>query len=202
MFILAFVLSFLVRLSFGQSADTPYQTSFAANLNIADSVIHLAYDAASGTSVGVQQPLCGNLYAIDPSTFSVIACCSSLLQKNSLMYTPVKSGLLNGGSVPATNSTLVYMMASIAQSSACAAHTVGTGGNALATGIIAWMTTFHAVPRFGGTTPVPTSTVTYTLSKTGFTLSTLSAAQLSTLNSECATVTSSTARYCGTAGAV
>jgi hypothetical protein len=133
-----------------------FQVRYAANLNIGDSVINITN--SDGGSIGV------NVYVFDPSE-ELISCCTCLLTPNALQSLSVKNSLISNTLIPVTPTAVVIKLV------ACVP---GTG--ALASGLVAWGTTLHAVP---------TPAAAYGVTETRFTNGTLSAAELTRITSTC-----------------
>src|ERR1039457_3754750 len=66
------------------AADTPFQVSYAANLQAGESYINIVSDAANGAPLlgpglgGAVGNICVNVYAFDPNE-EMISCCSCLV---------------------------------------------------------------------------------------------------------------------------
>ncbi len=182
--------------AFGQASDTPFQIRYFGYLNGGDSFINLSNSGAGSTIASPQNGLvCANLYAISPGTHALIACCSCLLPANGLQSVNVTADLLGGGAnIPPSNSVVVKSMASNGNSVACNASTVGIGGNVLVIGMLIWGTSIRPIPndtvtvvsdgQTSGPTPV-SSSVKYGSSVIQFSPATLSAAELTTLDTQC-----------------
>ena len=178
-----FIPAIIVLLSttaYPQAADTPYQTRYASNLKNGDSLINITNTGASSTT-GTNGILCANVYVFSPDN-TMVSCCSCGVSPNALVSLSVKKDVLtnltNPAAVPssATIKVLSTLSPSSGTSTTCTgtAGTAGTGSNVLATGMAAWGTTVHLGPP--GVT------------ETAFTPSTLSAAELSKLNTSCSTI--------------
>jgi hypothetical protein len=148
------------------TADSPYQVRYTANLNKGDSLVNLVNTNASNGSI------CVNAYAVSPNTGDLVACCSCSVGSNHLASFNVKTVLL-GNTVPASGSVVVKLIASTSCNPASIPE--------LSFGLAAWGTTVHPLPKTSAGTLVAFSTVT----ETAFTPSTLSAAELASLTSQC-----------------
>jgi hypothetical protein len=109
----------------------------------------------------------------------------------------VKNDLLGGsGNIPPSNSVVVKAMASAGNAGVCNASTVGTGADVLMTAQLVWGTTLQPlphptstesyIPTRTGLTGVITTITSYSTTETSFASSTLSAAELSSITSQCA----------------
>ncbi len=135
--------------------------------------------------------ICVNAYAISPDTGQLVSCCSCRVAANVLNSLRVKTDLVGTFNVPPSNSVLVKLMASTGSGGTCNPQTVGTGANVLVTGMLAWGMNLHLLPGsstgggfgFGSTG----ASSTYGIVETAFTPSTLSAAELTSLNAQCTT---------------
>lgn len=145
----------------GQAADTPYQVRVVTNLKKKDT-IHFTNSGASSTTTSPQNgKLCMNVYAF-AGNGPMLDCCACPVAPNGLAVLGIVKDVL-AGRKPAPKSVVLKVMASTGGGNAvdCNAATVGTGANVLATGML----------PFKGESP--------------FTPSTLSAAELNTLLTQC-----------------
>jgi hypothetical protein len=160
-----------------QSADTPYQVGVVTeDLTRIDTTVAMTNSGASSTVASPQNgALCFNAYAMPGPGNAVTACCTCRVQPNGLRLLSVGKDLL-GSLLSKPHTTVVKLMASTGTAGTCNAGTVGTGANVLATGMLAWLV-------------VPTSPDTaLTFKKTPFVPSTLSAAELTALISQCSSI--------------
>jgi hypothetical protein len=157
------------------SADAPFQVRYVANLSHGDSLVNISNTGAAGFN-----NMCVNVYAFSPDTGNLAACCSCQVAADTVLSLNVKTDIL-GGVLPATNSAVIKLTAT---TGTCSPGSETT----LISGMAAWGTTVHPLPRFSvGGLPIPPSTPTaYTTTETPFTPATLSAAEYATLTSKCA----------------
>jgi hypothetical protein len=151
-----------VSTAYGQAADTPFQVRPVTNLKGKDAIVVTNSGASSTVPLPQNGNLCANVYAFGVDG-ALLNCCSCLVRPD----TPVSIGVLADvleNPKPKPKSTVLKVMASTGTMGACNAGTVGTGANALATGLVPW------------------------LRENPFTPSTLSAAELSSLNTRCLTL--------------
>ena len=133
--------------AFGKAADTPFQVRYVGNLNYSDSVVDISNTGASSTVASPQNgALCANIYAISPDTGKVTGCCNCNVQPNVSIGLSVTSDIL-GGAVPASNASMIKILATTGAGgcTGVSATTAGTGANVLATGLVAWATTYHVI---------------------------------------------------------
>jgi hypothetical protein len=160
-----------------QATDTPYQVGVVTDdLAKIDTSVVLTNSGASSTVAFPAQngAICVNAYTMPAPGTAVTACCTCRVQPNGLRQFSVgKELLISQSSVPHT--AVVKLMASTGTGGICNAGTVGTGANVLVTGMLAWRTT------------PPLSSV-LAFDKTSFVPSTLSAAELTALDSQCSTI--------------
>jgi hypothetical protein len=170
------------------SFDTPFQVSYAANLNLGESYINITNTGANGASLlgpgfGATQAgnICVNVYAFDPSE-EMIACCSCLITPDQTVNLGANADLtvktLTG--VPETSVT-VKLLASLNTTTplggvpgvyGCtnSAATVVTGAAASGTntvasfGMAAWSTTLHLGATAGSSVTTETPFIPATLS--------------------------------------
>jgi len=159
--------------AFGQAADVPYQIGYAANMNIGDSVINLTN---SGATNGFEPAgnLCANVYVFAEDQ-QLITCCTCPLTPNHLKTLSVRNDLISNTLTPGVPiGVTVAVLGSVQVAGACNASTVGTGANVLATGVIGFGATIHSNPDG-----------TYTSSNYPFVQATLSATELTKLDTYC-----------------
>ena len=150
-----------VTAAFGLAADTPYQIRAIANLKPKDTIV-VSNSGASSTVASPQNgSLCANVYALSAGSGILLECCSCLVGPDTLTSIPVVSDILaNPKHRP--SSVVLKVMASTGTSQVCNGGTVGTGADVLVTGMLLWK---DQIP---------------------FTSATLSAAELTHLDAECA----------------
>lgn len=165
-----------IKNALAQATDTPYQVGVVTDdLGKFNTAAVLTNSGASSTVAFPAQngAICINAYAVPAPGTAVTACCTCRVQANGLRQFSIGSELLSPLSKPHT--TVVKLMASSGTGGICNAATVGTGANVLVTGMLAWLT-------------VSTSDSIFALNKVSFVPSTLSAAELTALNSQCSTI--------------
>jgi cytochrome c553 len=163
--------------AFAQAADTPYQVGVVTNdLTRSDASVTMSNTGASATTT-TNGALCMNVYAMSAansaSPSAVAACCTCHIQPNGYVTASVNNDILFGVS-PRPKNVVIKLMASTGTAGACNGSTVGTGANVLATGMVAWMGSPQSAQLGAPATP-----------NASFTASTLSAAELTRLNSQC-----------------
>lgn len=179
--LLSFLALLPARTAFAQAADTPYQVTVVTNdLTRSDTFVAFSNTGATSTTLANGQ-LCMNVYAMTgngtlPS--AVAACCSCKVQPNGFVQLSVNTDILAGVS-PRPRNVSIKAMSTIGAAGVCNAGTVNSGGNALATGMVAWQTASQATGL--GVFPPPVAPPVVP-----FTASTLSAAELNRLDSQCA----------------
>jgi hypothetical protein len=166
----------------GPGADVPYQVRYATNLSYGDSAVIISNTGASSTSVNpvtgsLNGNLCANVYTLSPDE-QLISCCSCPVTPDALASLSVDADLISNtltGVKP--NSVVIKLVASLE---------VAT--NPISDGLAAWGTTVHGLgptvvlPSGGSAPPLGT---TLGLTETPFTSSTMSAAELTRLNTLC-----------------
>ena len=179
--------------AFSQAADTPFQVRYAANLNLGDAYIDLSNSGASSTVAFPTQNgnICANVYTYSPDE-QLISCCSCNITPNALVSLSVKNDLISNTLTPAVPTSVVVKILGSTGVSSCNAATVGTGANVLATGLLAWGTTYRQISKtvtspspYWWQPPVTTTTTTSYMTETAFTPSTLSAAELVRMTTLC-----------------
>jgi uncharacterized repeat protein (TIGR01451 family) len=157
--------------------DDPYQVSYAANLNVGDSVVNVTNTGSSGTAGPLGQisgNICVNVYTFDPAE-ELISCCSCSVTPNGLQSISVRGSLTSNPLTPTIPTSVVIKL--LASTGPCNAATVTTAS--LALGMRAWGTTLHALP---------TAPVTYGVTEKPFLSSSLSEAELAHLTAFCGLV--------------
>ena len=160
-----------------QAADTPFQVGVVTNdLTRGDSLVAFSNTGASATTT-TNGGLCVSVYAMAAANGTgpapVSACCSCRVQANGLATASVNNDVL-AGVAPRPKTAVLKLMASTGVAGACNASTVGTGANVLVTGMVAWQGA-----------PQPAQLGAVGSPNIPFTPSTLSAAELSRLNTQC-----------------
>jgi hypothetical protein len=147
-----------------------FQVHYAANLNLADSVINISNAGTEGNEPAGN--ICANVYVFSPDE-QMIACCACTVTPNALVSLSARSDLISNTLTPATpTSIVVKLLATTGRTCNASNPTAAT----LASGMRAWGTTTHAAP----TTPV-----TYSVTETEFSRATLSASELAQLTTFC-----------------
>ena len=167
----------------GSPADA-FQVRYAANLlasvSVADSnaaaaltpssVINITNAGTTNTAGGALANLCVNVYAFSPDE-QLVSCCTCTVTPNALVSLDVKRDLttntLTPGIVP---SAVIKLVAT--SGTTCNASSVAAAN--LAAGMVAWGTTFHALPGGG-----------FGITETRFSNKGLSAAELARITSFC-----------------
>jgi hypothetical protein len=156
------------------NATTPdaFQVGYAANLNVADSVVNVTNNGASGGN------LCVNVYTFDNNE-EMLSCCSCPVTPNGLDSMQVNGSLLSSsltGQHPP--SAVIELLATAATAGTpCNAATVLTATPA--PGLGAWGTTLHLAPTG------------YKVTENPFSFATLSVPELNHLASFCSFITPS-----------
>jgi len=159
-----------VCLSLSAIADDRFQITYAANLNVGDSVLNFTNSGATVSS-GASQNLCANLYTFDPAE-ELISCCGCSITPNALTTVSVVSALLSNPLTPAIPTGAVIKIVATSDAT-CNPATPTT----LAHGVLAWSTTLHQ--------NTSTATPTYSVTELPFEFATLSAAELAHVSSTC-----------------
>jgi hypothetical protein len=186
-----FVVFALAMAAFGQAiAGAPsdaFQVRYAANLNVGGSVITAANSGTQNvdgsvinitnagtqnTEGGVLSNICANVYAFSPDE-QLISCCSCTVTPNALVSLSAVSDLISNTLTPARPNSIVVKLIATAGTT-CDPSNVPVAN--LASGMVAWGTTIHAVPTTRGA---------YTVTETAFAQPGLSAAELARLTSFC-----------------
>ena len=195
---LALVAIVLTMVAFAQNpiaADSPFQVRYAANLNVADSLVNITNTGANGASLtgpgfGPVGNICVNVYAFSPDE-QLVSCCSCLITPNGLVslsvYDSLRSNTLTGVT---PNSMVIKLVATGAGSTftgtSCtnSAAAAGTAAFPIVAGMAAWGTTAH-VPGAGA---VPGAPAPFAITETAFTPATLSAGELASINNRCTNI--------------
>jgi len=164
-----------------------FQVHYAADLNIADSVVNLTNNGASATAAAggigfASGNLCVSIYAFDPSE-EMLSCCSCTVTPNGLQRVSVYTSLVaNSLTGEHPSSVMIKLIATDTAGATCNATTpvVPGGTPAFASGLLAWGTTLHKMP-----------TSKYALTETPFEPSNLSEAEYNHLVAFCAFITPS-----------
>jgi hypothetical protein len=165
------------------AADTPvggpsdaFQIRYAANLNLADSVVNITNAGTQG-GFDTNGDICVNVYTYAPDE-QLISCCACLVTPNALASLSARGDLINNTLTPAVpNSIVIKLIASTPlanpkQPCNASAPTAAT----LAGGMRAWGTTVHAL----ATTPGG-----FALTETEFSQAVLSTTELARATSFC-----------------
>jgi hypothetical protein len=186
------------------SADGPFQIRYAANTTKGDSYINISNDGASMTTASIQAAtnslavsgsLCVNAYAFAADE-EILSCCSCPITPNGLVSLSVQRDLLNNTLTGrATPSSIVIKLVATAPPGAgvgttgnpcgTSASLVGTAAATLVPGMVAWGTSLHQA----------TTTSTYALTETRFTVASPSAAELARIGQVCAFIQAQGSSY-------
>ncbi|MBV8865181.1 MAG: hypothetical protein JO210_07240 [Acidobacteriaceae bacterium] len=148
-----------------------YQTRYASNLNIGDSMINIM-NTGVVNGYSPAGDICANVYVYGPYQH-VQACCSCLITPNGLFSLSARKDLLNNtlsGKVP--TSIVIKLTATKPSEDGCDAASPG----GFVPGMRAWGTTLHTVP--GG----------YALTETAFAYSTGSSSEFAKLTTQCSEI--------------
>src|ERR1035441_1073187 len=171
-----FVVFALAMAAFGQAiAGAPsdaFQVRYAATQNVDGSVINITNAGTQNTEGGVLSNICANVYAFSPDE-QLISCCSCTVTPNALVSLSAVSDLISNTLTPARPNSIVVKLIATAGTT-CDPSNVPVAN--LASGMVAWGTTIHAVPTTPGA---------YTVTETAFAQPGLSAAELARLTSFC-----------------
>jgi hypothetical protein len=178
------------------SGDGQYQIGYASNVNSGDSYVNISNDGASMTtttiaaatnSLSVSGSLCVNVYAFNPDE-EILSCCSCPITPNGLVSLSVQRDLLNNTLTGRTNPSSVVIklfatrptVTTLGTTSNPCALSAGNllSGQVFPPGMVAWGTKLHA--------NTSTTTTTYSLTETPFTLAELSVSEFARLNNLCA----------------
>jgi len=154
----------------GSPADA-FQVRYAANLNVGDSVINITNAGTQNTTGGALTNICVNVYAFSPDE-QLVSCCSCVVTPNALVSLSARTDLISNTLTPAVPNSIVVKL--LASTGSCNAASVAPAN--LASGLLAWGTTLHALP---------TSPVTYGATETQFAQAGISAAELARITSFC-----------------
>jgi hypothetical protein len=156
----------------GSPADA-FQVRYASNLlatGSGSSIINITNAGTTNTAGGALTNLCINVYAFSPDE-QLVSCCTCTVTPNGLVSLDVKRDLttntLTPGIVP---SAVIKLVAT--SGSTCNASSVAAAN--LAAGMVAWGTTFHALPQGG-----------FGITETRFSNEGLSTAELARITSFC-----------------
>jgi len=152
--------------------DTPFQVGYAANLQFGDARIYLTNTGANATI------LCANVYGFTPDE-RLVACCSCLVTPNGLASLSVGRDLLSDvpPALPRPNALVLKLLATQGTTaSSCDAGVAGDSAHPLVPGLAAWGTSTEP-SSFVGSPPL--------VMETPFTPSTLSAAEVTSLTTQC-----------------
>jgi hypothetical protein len=168
--------------------DPPFQTRYAANLNLGESYIDIANTGANGAALlgpgfGAQSGnICVDVYAFDAGE-ELISCCSCLITPDETVNLGVNRDLtvktLTGVVPTSVTVKLLSTLAGTGGSGTTCTNSAATASTAtLVPGVAAWGTTLHSTPTAGvvATTETP------------FQPATLSTAELASLSGRCASI--------------
>lgn len=149
----------LASVAAAQSTDSPFQVQVVAKLKKKDVIRATNTGASSTVAIPQNGALCANVYAFSTAG-PLIGCCACRLAPNSFASIPIVADVL-GSPKPIPKDVVLKVMASSGNQGACEPGAVGTGGNVFVTGFVGWK------------------------NETQFAPATLSAAELSSLNTQC-----------------
>ena len=190
--LLAIVISMV---AFAQALDTPFQVRYAANLNVADSLINITNTGANGASLtgpgfGPVGNICVNVYAFSPDE-QLVSCCSCLITPNGLVSLSVVDSLRSNTLTGVTPNSMVIKLVNTGAGAAftgtaCngSAAAAGTAAFPIVAGMAAWGTTAH-IPGAGA---VPAAVAPFSVTETAFTPATLSAGELASITNRCTNI--------------
>jgi hypothetical protein len=154
----------------GSPADA-FQVRYAANLNVGDSVINITNAGTQNTTAGALTNICVNVYTFSPDE-QLVSCCSCVVTPNALVSLSARSDLISNTLTPAVPNSIVVKL--LASTGSCNASSVAAAN--LASGLLAWGTTLHALPG---------SPATYGVTESKFEQAGISAAELARITSFC-----------------
>jgi hypothetical protein len=172
-------------------ADTAFQVSYAANLNIGESNIDITNTgfngaAAAGPGFGsTAGDICVNVYAVDPGE-ELISCCSCLITPDATANLGVVRDLTSNTQTGATVTSVTVKLygtlpvaGALPGSVTCNNSAAGGAyaGASILNGMAAFGTTLHARPSGS-----------YATTERPFTSATLSATELASLQGRCASI--------------
>ncbi len=111
--------------------DSPFQIRYAANLNLADSVVNMTNSGASNENI------CVNVYAFAPDE-QLVSCCTCPLSPNSIKSLSARNDLIANTLTPAVPSAITIKLLATTGGTCNAANP-----GALAVGLLAWGSTVH-----------------------------------------------------------
>lgn len=171
------------------------QVHYAANLNIADSIINISNTGANGANLygpgfGAAGNICVNVYAFSPDE-QLIACCSCLVTPNGLVSLSVANDLVSNPLTPIRPTSAVVKLLATATgadaatraplySGSSCTNSAAAAGNAYPIapgGLVAWGTAAHLTP--GAASP-------FAITENPFFPSSASADDLRSLTNRCA----------------
>ena len=180
------------------TADSPFQTHYAANLYVGDTLINISNTGANGASLygpGFGAPagnMCVNVYAFAPEE-QLISCCSCHVTPNALVSLSAYSDLLTNTLTGVRPTSITIQLIATATgtdpglgtpsysggSSSCVNSAAGAGGlwPVASAGMVAWGTNVHL------TSP---SSSQFSITESAFKPTTLNASELLSLTSRCA----------------
>jgi hypothetical protein len=165
------------------AADTNFQVSYAANLQVGESFINIVNTGANGAPLqgpgfgGTTGNICVNVYAFDPGE-ELISCCSCSVTPDQVVNLGVNRDLTSKtltGVVP--NSVTVKLNATLQTGANCNNSAAGITGAPLTNGMAAWGTTLHANPTGG-----------FDTTESPYTPATLSAGELASIVGRCSSI--------------
>jgi hypothetical protein len=172
-FAIALVTLALSMSAFADGFDLPvgdfFQITYAANLNIGDSLVNFT-NSGNNVANGVSQNICINLYTFDPQE-ELISCCTCSVTPNGLVSLSVVKSLISNPLTPAIPTAVVIK--ALATTGACNASAPVTAVH----GLLAWGATLHQ--------NTSTAAPTYSVTETPFSQAALTLAEFNHLTSTC-----------------
>lgn len=161
-----------------------FQVDYSTNLTLGDSVLRFTNSGVSSTVPSPAQDgsLCLNIYQYTAEA-KLAACCTCTVKPDSLLTLSATRDLLPR---PYLGDSMVVKTISTL-SNACNPATIGTPGNPLAPGILAWRTNVEPTPSGSGVVPVRSS----------FKPAPLSGAELTSMAFQCALMGGGLCSACG-----
>lgn len=158
--------------------DGSYQVRYAANLGSGTSVINISNTGALGAGLASQNSahpaatvgaICANVYAFSPDE-QMISCCSCAVTPNGLQSLDVKVDLATNTLTPApVTSVVIKLLATKPIGNSCDNSAASVTAANLATGMVAWATTVHAVNGTFGVTETAFTPATLSIAPSGAT---------------------------------
>jgi len=184
------ILGLVVSVTAWAQTDGILKIHYAGNLIAGDPVVNMtntgasqgATFPASGGILIASGNICVNAYVFTPDE-QLQACCSSFLSPNALASYSINQDLaFNTLNLMVPHTVVIKLIATAASGTTCpnsTATTVGSDDNVPVPGLLAWATSFHALP---------TSPVTYGVTETKFVDAILTQQELARTTFLCANI--------------